>query len=115
MATTQPQQAMNTVDEQTTQWLLGWAVLIVLLVLLARTQTGKAIIYYSLALMVVFLFVTQYEWIGKVVGLVSINTPEQNAATQYGGLVQLSPNNPVTSLSYDFSSGGFTTPAAATM
>lgn len=115
MATTQQQPAINSVDDQTTQWLLGWAVLIVLLVLMAKTETGKAIIYYSLALIVVFLFVTQYQWIGQVLKLVSINTPEQNAATQYGGLVQLSPNNPVTSLSYDFSSGGFTTPVTATM
>lgn len=41
--------------------LLAWATVIILLVLLARTRAGYSFIYYSLALMLLILIVTQYR------------------------------------------------------
>ena len=48
------------------QWLLAWVVLFVVLIFLARTRIGYLLIYYLLALSVVFLLVTQYKWFASV-------------------------------------------------
>lgn len=111
-------QATNTVmsstDDQTTQWIFGWIILIIVLAVIAKTQSGRAFIYYGLALIVVFLFVTQYKWIAQMVGQVGLQAPDQNGQS-HGGVVKLGANAPVTTLSYDFSAGGLTIPGAATM
>lgn len=53
----------DTSDASAVSWLLAWGVLIVLLVLINRTQLGKTITYYVLALAVLFLVLTQYKFI----------------------------------------------------
>ncbi len=49
----------------TFQWILAWSVLGVVLLLLARTRIGYLLIYYALALSILFLIVTQYQWFAK--------------------------------------------------
>ncbi len=48
------------------QWIVGWTVLILLLFLLAKTRIGYLLIYYGLALSVIFLTVTQWRWFAGV-------------------------------------------------
>lgn len=48
------------------QWLMAWAVLLIVLALLAQTDLGYLAIYYALALMILFLIVTQYKWFAGV-------------------------------------------------
>lgn len=48
------------------QWLLAWTLLIVVLILAARTRIGYLLIYYALALSVLILLVTQYKWFAGV-------------------------------------------------
>lgn len=100
-------------DDQTTQWLFGWLIMIIVLVAIGRTQSGRALIYYSLALLVAFLFATQYKWIAQMVSQVSLTAPDPNGKSQ-GKVVQLD-YTPTTSVSYAFSAGGITTPGAVTM
>jgi hypothetical protein len=44
------------------RWLLAWGVLLILLSFVNRTRIGHALLYYGLALLIVFLVVTQYQW-----------------------------------------------------
>lgn len=113
-AFTQTNAALAGGDDQTTQWIFGWLILIVFLVVVGRTQSGRAIIYYSLVLIVVFLAVTQYQWIGQMLGQVSLVAPDQNGQS-FGRVVKLGGNAPITTLSYDFSAGGLTIPGSATL
>ena len=55
------------------QWLLAWAIILVLMNLINRTRVGHVTIYYSLWLMLVFLLVTQYQFFAKA--LEPLNTP----------------------------------------
>lgn len=41
---------------------LAWSILILALVLLARTRAGYTLVYYFLALALVFLVLTQYQF-----------------------------------------------------
>lgn len=43
-------------------WLLAWGTLILLAILMARTQVGYRLIYYGLALLILFLLLTNYTW-----------------------------------------------------
>lgn len=43
-------------------WLLAWGMLILLAILAARTQIGYRLIYYGLALLILFLVLTNYKW-----------------------------------------------------
>lgn len=43
-------------------WLLAWGMLILLAILAARTQLGYRLIYYGLALLILFLVLTNYKW-----------------------------------------------------
>lgn len=49
--------------DYTYRWLLAWAVVLVLVGLANRTRVGHAALYYLLALMLLFLVVTQYRWL----------------------------------------------------
>jgi cobalamin synthase len=44
------------------RWLVAWAMLILLLVLINRFRWGQVVTYYALALMLVFLIVTQFRF-----------------------------------------------------
>jgi len=44
------------------RWLVAWAMLILLLVLINRFRWGQVITYYALVLMLVFLIVTQFRF-----------------------------------------------------
>lgn len=48
-------------------WLLAWFVVIVFLILGARTRIGYSLIYYGLALMLLFLMLTNYKWFAAAV------------------------------------------------
>lgn len=72
-----PQGVGDPLDDQTTRWLLGWAVLITILVLISKTKTGYAAIYYSLTLLIFLLFVTQYQWIGTVLAATDVAPTSQ--------------------------------------
>lgn len=43
-------------------WLLAWGVAILFVILAARTQIGYRLIYYGLALLILFLMLTNYKW-----------------------------------------------------
>jgi hypothetical protein len=62
-------------NENTFRWLVGWAVVIVLASLANRTRFGHAFLYYSLALMLIFLVVTQYRFIIAALGPVGQPIP----------------------------------------
>lgn len=47
----------------TYQWLVAWLLLIVLLAVAAQTEIGHTVIYYALVLILVFLLVTQYQFV----------------------------------------------------
>ena len=50
------------------RWLLAWGVMIVVLSVINRTRFGHAVIYYSLALLFVFLLVAEYPFIVRALG-----------------------------------------------
>lgn len=58
------------------QWLLGWIVMIVLIIVINKSRLGHVIIYYSLWLMLIFLLVSQGPGIGKVLGSIGQPSPE---------------------------------------
>jgi hypothetical protein len=47
----------------TYQWVFAWVLLIALLALADKTETGHTVIYYALVLILVLLLVTQYQFI----------------------------------------------------
>lgn len=54
-------------------FLLGWAVMIVLLMLMNKTRLGHVLIYYGLLLLIFFVLVTEYQQLAPLVsGLKSI-------------------------------------------
>lgn len=57
----------------TYQWVVAWVLLIVLAMLAIRTQTGYKLVYYGLVLVLVFLLITQYQFIAA--GLAPIGQP----------------------------------------
>ncbi len=48
--------------QQDWRWLVAWAMLILLLVAINKTRIGAVITYYALALMLIFLIVTQFRF-----------------------------------------------------
>lgn len=60
----------------TYQWVLGGILFLVLLIFIAKTRTGYSIIYYSLVLMIVFIVVTQYQFIAQALGPVGLQAPD---------------------------------------
>lgn len=59
----------------TYRWLLGWSVALVLLALLNRTRLGHVFIYYWLVLLIVFLVVTQYQFVIDALGPLGTPAP----------------------------------------
>lgn len=53
-------------------WIAGWFIIILALYILAKTQWGKPIVYYSLWLMVVFLLITHYSSISGILQAANI-------------------------------------------
>lgn len=48
------------------RWVIAWAAGILIIWLLNKSRWGHTIIYYTLVLMLVFLALTQYQWIAWV-------------------------------------------------
>jgi hypothetical protein len=57
----------------TYQWVVAWVLVLVLAMLALRTQVGYKLVYYGLVLILVFLLVTQYQFIAA--GLAPIGQP----------------------------------------
>ncbi len=57
----------------TYQWVVAWILVLVLAMLALRTQVGYKLVYYGLVLLLVFLLVTQYQFIAA--GLAPIGQP----------------------------------------
>jgi hypothetical protein len=48
-------------------FLLGWAVMIVLLMLINKTRLGHVMIYYGLLLLIFFVIVTEYKQLAPLI------------------------------------------------
>lgn len=59
----------------TYRWVLGWIILIGLLALANQTETGHTILYYTLVLVLVFLLVTQYQFIASALAPIGQKAP----------------------------------------
>lgn len=62
-------------NASTFQWLLAWAVVIVLASLANRTRIGHTLMYYGLWLLLLFLLVTQYKFIAAALSPVGQPIP----------------------------------------
>lgn len=62
-------------NASTFQWLLAWAVVIVLASLANRTRIGHTLMYYGLWLLLLFLLVTQYKFIAAALAPVGQPIP----------------------------------------
>lgn len=59
----------------TYQWIVAWVLLIILGAMASQTVIGHTIIYYSLVLMLVFLLVTQYQFIASAFAPIGKKAP----------------------------------------
>ena len=66
----------TTNDATTYNWIAGWVLFIAILAVLAQSDTGHNIIYYSLLLIIVVLMVTQYQRIVTVLAPVGTEIPQ---------------------------------------
>lgn len=73
MATTT---ASTDTEMNTYQWVIGGLIMIALLVFMSKTDAGYRIIYYSLVLMIVFLLITQYQFIAQALQYVGTQAPD---------------------------------------
>jgi len=55
----------NTTSYDAFQWVLAWAVVLAFLALITRTRLGYTLVYYALALVLLFLILTNYQWIAS--------------------------------------------------
>lgn len=62
------------VELSTFRFVAGWILLIVLLTFANRTRLGHVILYYGLALMILFVLVTEYQ---RIVPFLNFQTPGQ--------------------------------------
>lgn len=62
-------------DATTYAWVAGWVVFIAILAVLAQTETGHNVIYYSLLLIIVVLVLTQYQRIVTLLAPVGTEIP----------------------------------------
>lgn len=60
------------------QWVVGWVLLIALLALANKTETGHMVIYYGLVLVLVLLLVTQYQFIATALAPIGQPAPAQD-------------------------------------
>lgn len=63
-------------EMSTYQWVIGAILVILLLAFMAKTESGRGIIYYSLILMIVFLLITQYQFIAQALAVVGTQAPD---------------------------------------
>lgn len=69
-----PNPGGNPPSQPTTyQWVVAWLLVLVLAMLAIRTQVGYKLVYYGLVLLLIFLLVTQYQFI--TAGLAPIGQP----------------------------------------
>lgn len=59
----------------TFKWLVGWIIMLILLGALNTTRIGHVILYYSLALMIFVVLLTQAPRIAVYVGAISGTSP----------------------------------------
>lgn len=57
-------------------WVAGWVLFIAILALLAQTDTGHNVIYYSLVLIIMVLVFTQYKRIVNLLAPVGTEIPQ---------------------------------------
>lgn len=70
------------------RWFLAWAVALLAVALINRSRIGHVIVYYVLALMLAFLFVTQAQWFaGALLPLSNPQKAAQEAAGPTGNAV----------------------------
>ena len=62
----------------TYRWILGWILLIALLAFANQTETGHTILYYALVLVLVFLLVTQYQFIASALAPIGQKAPSSD-------------------------------------
>lgn len=64
-------------DKETTsyQWIVAWILVICLAALAAQTEIGYTIIYYGIILLIVFLLVTQWQFISNAVAPIAQHVP----------------------------------------
>jgi hypothetical protein len=60
------------------QWVVAWMVVIIIAAIVANTEAGYRIIYYSLVLIFVVLLVTQYQFIANALAPVGQTVPTSN-------------------------------------
>lgn len=66
---------MDTAWSDAYKWIVAWLVAIVILSLLNKTRLGHVAIYYWLWLLIIFLFVTQYQYIVGALGPLGTPVP----------------------------------------
>jgi hypothetical protein len=54
---------VDPLDSKTYRWLLAWLIIIALVIAATRTRTGYVAVWYALVLMLVFLVVSQAQYI----------------------------------------------------
>lgn len=62
------------VELATFRFVAGWVLLIILLTFANRTRLGHVILYYGLALMILFVIVTEYQ---RIIPYLNFQTPGQ--------------------------------------
>jgi hypothetical protein len=67
--------AQTATDASTYAWVAGWVVFIAILAVLAQTETGHNVIYYSLILIILVLVLTQYRRIVDLLAPVGTELP----------------------------------------
>jgi cell division protein FtsW (lipid II flippase) len=68
--------AQTQTDANTYAWIAGWVVFIAVLAMLAQTDTGHNVIYYSLVLIILVLVLTQYRRIVDLLAPVGTEIPQ---------------------------------------
>lgn len=66
------------------RWFLAWGVALLAVALINRSRLGHVIVYYVLALMLLFLFVTQASWFAQA--LLPLSNPQKAAQANAGPL-----------------------------
>lgn len=67
------------------RWLLAWGVFLMLMSFVNRTRFGHALIYYGLALLILFLVVTQYQWFNWALAPLGSPEPQTGDTSGAGG------------------------------
>lgn len=71
------QQGLQVRNPDAFQWVLAWAVLIVVLALLNKSRVGHTVIYYALLLVVITLVLSNYRFIVSALSPFNLLTSQQ--------------------------------------